>query len=758
MNNRFKWLCILLFPYSVFAEEVRSDFSEIINDERPIETIEQVDYFGFFSNDISYVSSDNFYYGRYTGESDKGYYLDLNFYYGDFSSQSAEQSSDSQNNTYWKVSGNHIGLDASSIEWVAGSVNRYKTKLAYQSFIQVNTDSATTPFLQSGSTFSLPSDWVSGGSTTDFSNLNLRSYQQDLKRSRFELSFDWTELDFVNMATQYFYEDKKGTKNIGAAMYYDASNGRSVILPQPVKQNHSGFEFNFSNPFEDGTWSLAAHFSSFKNDIENITWQNPYTFGFDPNVDYPNGFGQLSSEPEHNLFQLSGSLNYRMSDRLMVQSDLMYSNATNKQPLMDYSVNSNLTNQSLPINNFEGDVVGKQVNFKLHYLGGSHWWLDFLFKLDDRQNKGSRYEFLYTRGDAWASTEQLYTVYNRPYSYSKQLLGAEYSYRWSSQTRVELSYNFEAVERYNQSVNTTEEDQFKVAFKTVLPSSILVKLSVWYFDKQASVYNWDSSYFSLYDAELINLTPDNQRFSNHPLLSQFHLANRNQTGSKFYLSKMLSERSQLNFDWYIQRNDYKETELGLNKDSLSHYSLNYHTQLSDDVNFAAYYNHEKYEFEQTGRSFSSGVESNPFEVNQPLPQASDPSRNWQIAPTTDSATLGFTFDWVIEPKVWDMSFNFYWLESSLDYSNINHGGAISYSEDGFEVIDQSERHAKLMANYQVNKELKLKFGLEQFRFRNKDWSYFGVTANSSSNVLQTGEPLFNDSISMLSVTAVYQLD
>ena len=54
-----------------------------------------------------------------------------------------------------------------------------------------------------------------------------------------------------------------------------------------------------------------------------------------------------------------------------------------------------------------------------------------------------------------------------------------------------------------------------------------------------------------------------------------------------------------------------------------------------------------------------GQEQDAFTVTPPLPQASDPSRNWRVDSEDDSFTLGTNLTWLVRPaievKVWPKS-------------------------------------------------------------------------------------------------------
>ena len=144
--------------------------------------------------------------------------------------------------------------------------------------------------------------------------------------------------------------------------------------------------------------------------------------------------------------------------------------------------------------------------------------MEAFYKAREREYDNPRDGYRYIRGDGSSQPREALTVYNTSHDYLSQTAGLEATYRMPRRSRLKLEYAFEKVERENAAVEETEEDRITVGYRIRPMDNLTTRFEFLYGNRQASTYNWDQRYYALLDAELINATPDNQRYINHPKL------------------------------------------------------------------------------------------------------------------------------------------------------------------------------------------------------------------------------------------------
>ena len=115
------------------------------------------------------ISDDSFKFGEYNGLHDNSAFLILN---GDAHYRDAEAG-------YLNLRLRNLGLDTRSLDMEAGRQGRYRLYLDYQEISHYLSDSARTPYHGNGSdSLSLPSTWVSAGSTAGMTQLATSLHDQ----------------------------------------------------------------------------------------------------------------------------------------------------------------------------------------------------------------------------------------------------------------------------------------------------------------------------------------------------------------------------------------------------------------------------------------------------------------------------------------------------------------------------------------------------------------------------------------------------
>ena len=140
----------------------------------------------------------------------------------------------------------------------------------------------------------------------------------------------------------------------------------------------------------------------------------------------------------------------------------------------------------------------------------------------------------------------------------------------------------------------------------------------------------------------------------------------------------------------------------------------------------------------------------------PLAQASDPSRNWQVAPEDTTHSVGFNGRWEIIADQLDMEleYSFYDAEGETEFTTF---GAPDLT--GIPLPDNTSRqhHFRWLTRYHLREAWSLSFEYQFYRFKSEDWALDDVALDTIDKVLWTGQRSPNDVVHYFLVTAQYRL-
>jgi len=731
-------------PFAFFADR----------DTRPIATIIATDFASSVDVGASYVSSDSFNFGRYNGLSQSGVYADLDM---DLAGSSPSGWLGGLV-TDWRLIGMDLGLDTRTLELGFGRPRDYRVQLGFDQLKQVLNDTGRTPYR--GSDFqTLPDGWVASNLTTGMTELFdvSRKFDQELKRDTLSLSLDkyfgsWR----IGASASTLQQD--GRRLQAGALYADASNGHAANLARKVDFTTNQLQLDVGFAGDRLAADLIYDYSNFDNGDDALTWQDPFTDVFGPLADYPDGFGRLALEPDNEMQRIRAVGAYRITPRLRFRFDTSYSETKQNQNFLPFTVNEIPGVAALPRANLDGKVNVATVNGSINFQPKRfrRLTLEASYHLEERNNKGPRDGYLYVRGDVWAPDDDAFTVYNTTHDRTVNRGGLEGTYRlpWRS-ARLTLGYGFEQIERSNVAVSRTKEDSWKAEFRLQPAATVEGRIELELKDRRASTYRWDQSFYGLLDAALINEIPDNERYITHPLLSQYFLANREQTRLKGSLGYTPNERWQLRLDGTYTNNDYDESDLGLTGDQLGNLTATAAYTFSRDLTASVFVSYDAYKSRQMGRAFRGGIEKNAFATEPPLPQASDPARDWRTELQDTVYSVGANARWVALPDRLEMEweYNFYDAEGQTEYATF---GAPDLSGEPLPNNDSKQHNVRWVTTWHLRDTLSLDFEYQYYRFKADDWALDGVAENTIGRVLWTGQRSPSDVVQYFLIKAQYR--
>jgi MtrB/PioB family decaheme-associated outer membrane protein len=733
------------------------------NDYRPLSTIIALDYVGFIEVNYFNVNEDSEVFGQYNGLNEEGSTGSISGFYRRW--LAPESMFD-----YVQFSAKDLGLKSGELSLALGELDHYKFAFNFNQIQQIKSMSGSTPYIDNGNYLALPNTWVSGLITSDMTELkNLSTpFEQSLERNHLDLSYQQELGEEWTLTTVFSQQDKKGTMATGGALYANASNGHSAILPETIDHSTQNIELGIAYQEPDYFIQTSYLYSRFKNAQDSLAWQTPYSAFLGAGTSHPDGFGQLSVAPDNTFYQLRASGKYIFSRKWRLSGDISYASASQDDDFLPYTINTNLSSPANPTNNLGIEVTTITAKTKLSYRATSKLNFEAFYHYKDRQNNTDRQAFQSVFGDVWAPLDTKYAVYNAPKSNSRNNITLKASYRLPLASKVSFIYDYEEINRYNHAVDTTEENSFTVKLRSRPLDFWQTRVELAFKDRASSEYQWDRSYYSLFDRQLINETPDNQRYTNHPLLSQFYLANREQGLAKINISYSPMTTSflgtwQASFDLLYQENDYDKTTLGITQNDLLHGTLAGMWNYSKALNFSLYVSFDDITTEQAGREFTGGIEKSAFELYAPLPQASDPSRNWTISPNDQTLSIGMSADWSVIEKTFDLNFDFRLSDSTSSNDNFTSGGASDLTNIPLPDVMGKEQFVSLGALYHMSEQITFKASYQYFKYDSDNWAFnnsynnnSGVSNTTLDKVLATGQSSPNEQVHIIQLSLVYR--
>lgn len=744
MNRKrsIMWLSVVSVMTPALSLSLLAPAAIAKEDKRPLTTRWQTDYTGHVEIGVGYPDDDNFMFGRYNDNSE-----DEATVYGNLDWML------NTDNGRWDFQAADLGTEIpyARVQWDRENLSLF---FEMESTLQVSNNTGRSPFR--GDDNLLPSDWVSSNVTSGFTALdgNTRAIDQELERDRYTLGVATKIGSAWAFESSLSYEEKQGTQDTGAAIFQDASAGHAAILPQNI--DYETIDFNASLNFKSE--QLLLNSSLFYNEFDNgddiLAWQNPYNV-FGPNVRYPTGVGGLGVAPDNEYSGGRLLATWFIMPRLRLQMDGSFSLTEQDQNFEPYTINENLSvSEPLPRTNLDGETETGTMDLRVFYRPMRKLNLEMWWHGEERDYTSNRSGYQYVLGDATNQVERDYSVYSTGHDYDLNRTGIQASYPLPLHSKLWLKYEYKKVERENSAVDETKEDRYSLKYRIPL-WDVHTRLELQYADRRASTRQWDQSYYALLDAGLINRTPDNQRYITHPLMAQYQLANRERSEAKLDMDWQPGVNWNLNANLLWREDDFDKTDLGLNEEEVSRIGLTASWVPNEDLSASVYSSYDNYDRDQTNRSFRGGVEKNAFATTPPLPQASDPARNWSLANEDEVITVGLNLEWQLREDI-SLLADYSYVSTDSDYDFADGGGTGLASQDLPADDDSEQHHLLLEGAWHLREDLSIKVNYQYWSYDSEDWAINKLGPTSIDKVLTLGEQEADEDLHYIGTSIIYR--
>jgi len=501
---------------------------------------------------IAYQSNDSFRYGDFSGLDSKGGYLLLSAYY---------DSADEQNTRY-SVAAQDLGLDSRSLNMLMEYPNLFAA-IKYNALPHLQSDNARTPY-SGGEDQRLPSAWVYGSNPKNLSALAASLAPVDLYQTRqnYQLALKTKPSRGVQYSLSFQQSHKHGNKSAGVAVGDIYGAAYSALLALPV--DNVTRQGEIAAHLNQGALQLNAAyaFSNFDNRIDAVRFDYAYSA---PSVTR----GQVSSEPDNQMHQLSLAAQYQHSLAAQTSAQLSLAQAKQSQAYLPYSLSSN----QYPIDSsLHARIDYFDANIKHVRHLGERLQLLLQYRDSEQDNKSERQSFGYYVADTATLGDPRS---NMPFGFRTQDASAVLDYHLAAVPHtLSAALTLKQQDRTYQSVSKSRDTELSLSYRAPLSKA-------WYFrGKLAQTQRRGDDYVSL--SELTK--------AENPLLRDYHLADRtlrhasmwwNYIGDGGVDVALQSRRSQSVYDAELGLKDYRELFHALNIG----YAVNKRVRLDGGVDY-----------------------------------------------------------------------------------------------------------------------------------------------------------------------------
>jgi MtrB/PioB family decaheme-associated outer membrane protein len=640
---------------------------------------------------VLYANGANATFGRYTGIDHSGVYADV----------AASGQARSDDGSYFNYDLERLGLASRDGYVEGGSEGRYDLRLSYDGQPHRFYDTGATPYQMSGTNLTLPSGWVTAGSTGGMSALNgaLRPIDIESDRRTVALLARYFASDKWTLFGEFRRQEHDGV-GLGSASFLT----EAVQFPQPFDYVTNSFETGAAWAGSKASLRLSYTGSWFEDNSDSILFANPYSPIVPGSIQ-----GQLSLPPSNMLQQLntSGNLQLPWASTLTGSASL----STLKQNAGFLPVSTLPGVAPMAASSLDGDVhlthfalgLASHPISKLSIRGNAGY--------DGRDDKTNPLTIAYVVTDTFPGG----TAVTPRYSEDHVRLdgGADYALaRW---IRVGIGGKLDDVHYGPGQVVTWTQNAQSWARAMITPIAPL-SFSLKYGNALRKTSSYDAA----------ALPPEES-----PLIREFNYAPRDRVFSTFSGTWSVSATLTWSLEESLAKDDYRSSPLGLQSthEQRASSTLTWSPRESLSAHLDAGYE----------RLFN--LQSGSTGANTPPWLSADADRFWN---------LGVGGRWIPQAR-WTLTLD-YLMAPSYDNTETLVGGTQQFFPQNSSKLEST----RFAISYNWTSATQIRFRYTREHYDSSDWSLNGVGPATLPNLLAMGVQPYRDTTNMFGLTVRYE--
>ena len=508
-------------------------------------------------------------------------------------------------------------------------------------------------------------------------------------------SFRYTPTPAWDMRIGYTLRSNHGRRPLGTAFFFT----NMVEVLQPI--DSLTHEITASLEYAQKTWSLRLAYSGslFENDVKALVWDNP--FRLDDAVFGPSR-GRLTLSPDNQAHTISLNGALKLPWRSRLTGALSYGWMLQNADFLPFTINSAISQPTLPARSLEGERNPFLMNFRLTSRPLDKLTVTARYRFYDLNNNSRSLLF----PDYVVTDFGLAGIARRNllYAYSTQTLGLETSYRLTSWGALKLGWEWKKWRRKFREVRNSDEQRVTPAFDLTPVDWLLLRASYTHAQRDAHDYNPLAAEASF---------PSGRSVENARLIAlhKFDEATRTRDGVEFLAQFTPFETWSVVTSLSFGNDDFTRSAFGLLRDTYISPSIDLVYSPVQRLNFFANYTWELYDYRQRSRERQVAG----FMV------VDDPANNWTATGSDSIHTVGAGMTLVLAPKKLEFSFDY---SISDAFSRLQSGGTNPTATD-FPNVKSRFQQLEAIFHYHLRENVTVRVG---YRFERYDESDFATTA------------------------------
>lgn len=347
----------------------------------------------------------------------------------------------------------------------------------------------------------LPSTLTPGASTPNQVQSVLAALfpgEISLKREKAGAAFTYTPGELSEVFFRFGYEEREGTRPLGATFGYPYQNGATELV-EPIE--YRTFDINAGARFKGETVQANLTYvgSFFRNDIPALVWDNPGLSSLPPGSYIPTQ-GQLALPPDNDYHTVKGDLAWAFT-RGRLAASASYASMKQNSALLPPTISSGVVdgvNGPIDLANWntvnalsrdtalaEIDTFNGFAQFQYNATPQLRFDLEARYRSEDNKTNyvaynplTGQYGYIALDGGLAAFLPNLSGVYetnvagqrvqirNIPFATDTLTLTAKGAYRFAKGDRIELAYANKSIDYSNREIGDADDNRFSVQFVT----------------------------------------------------------------------------------------------------------------------------------------------------------------------------------------------------------------------------------------------------------------------------------------------------
>jgi MtrB/PioB family decaheme-associated outer membrane protein len=610
---------------------------------------------------------------------------------------------------FFQTDAKNVGQDDQYYNFMLNRYGKFKTGASYDEIPHRFAFDAKTLYSGVGSgnltlNDQLQTDLQNGVITIDQAFNNAVSGDPEFKRKKAKLNFEWVALDPFSFKVDLGYEKQDGTRPFFGS--FGLTNTVEIFEPIDNRTLEMKLIAEYAkNPY---FFNATYYYQNFENNEDTLTWDNPFRIT-DAFGEPAKGLIDLAPDNYYQSISLSGSYtNLPFGSRISANASWGW--MRQNDDLVPFTTNTALVapiNYSDPSTLPQDDADAK-VNTSLYNVSLLARPLDYMrvkgnFRYYDYDNETDKIVFPngYVNAD---STPRLSQIQTLPSSYDKTKADVDLGFDVMTRTRLNLDYTYDRTKRTNREVDRQEDHIFGGSIDTRPFSWSDFRAS--YKRTERDISNYDFAVYNKSGEDLDQL----------PGLRKYTQADVSRDRVQFLANVYPIEPLAFSGSFTYGRDDFNDSDFGLTDDH--HYILTFDADyaIMDRLHLHAFYNYERYEYEQKGQG----------EFNGP------PVINWKAQGNDKINTIGGGVKFAVIPDRldFDISYSYSDVDGEIDF-DIPGGGVVDW-----DTVDETQLHildTKLISRIWGGFFLTLGYLYEKFDY--DDFNTEGFTNTPTDAIL-----------------------